>query len=105
VRVRIHEAAADEFREAVEFYERKVEGLGSEYAAEVADAFDEIAEAPERWPSVFSTEDGAIVRRHILRRFPVAVFYERRGVDLIILAVAHQRQRPGYWRKRRSRGR
>jgi toxin ParE1/3/4 len=105
LRVRVHEAAAAEFREAVEFYEARVEGLGSELAAEVAGAFDDIADAPERWPVIFSTEDGAVVRRFVLKRFPLSVFYEVKDATPMVLALGHDRQRPGYWRRRTKLGR
>lgn len=47
------------------------------------------------WP-----EDEDAIRRHILRHFPYTVFYEILGNTVTVLAVAHQRRRPGYWRER-----
>ncbi len=43
---------------------------------------------------------GEQLRRMAARRFPYAVIYRvsREGVE--ILAVAHQRRGPGYWRDR-----
>jgi len=47
------------------------------------------------WPA-----DDADVRRHVLSHFPYTVHYELKGSMVIVLAVAHQRRMPGYWRGR-----
>ena len=39
-------------------------------------------------------------RRILLRRFPFFVVYRQRGENVQILAGAHARRRPGYWRTR-----
>src|SRR5882762_4975331 len=52
-----------------------------------------IAEAPRRWPAgVHGT------RRFLLHRFPFAVAYRELRSIIQVLAVAHARRRPGYWR-------
>ena len=43
-------------------------------------------------------EDG--IHRDILRHFPYTVFYEVDNLTVTVLAVAHQRREPGYWRAR-----
>jgi len=40
-------------------------------------------------------------RRYILRRFPYSIVYQLTAEELQILAVAHQRRRPGYWARRK----
>ena len=39
----------------------------------------------------------AIARRFPLRRFPYSVVYRINGEELRVIALAHQRRRPGYW--------
>lgn len=39
-------------------------------------------------------------RRIVLPRFPYSVVYEVHADHIVIVAVAHQRRRPGYWRDR-----
>ena len=39
-------------------------------------------------------------RRIALKRFPYWLVYRPQGDDLRIIAIAHQRRRPGYWSKR-----
>jgi len=38
-------------------------------------------------------------RRLPLRRFPFSIVYQLHDAELRVVAVAHQRRRPGYWRK------
>jgi plasmid stabilization system protein ParE len=39
-------------------------------------------------------------RKMFLHRFPLSIVYVERGEEIVIVAVAHQRRRPGYWRRR-----
>ncbi|MSP63343.1 MAG: hypothetical protein EXR72_23970 [Myxococcales bacterium] len=49
------------------------------------------------WPDLPADLD---VRRRVIERFPLTVVYLVRDDTLIIVAVAHQRRRPGYWMQR-----
>lgn len=40
-------------------------------------------------------------RRYIFRRFPYSIIYQATVEELQILAVAHQKRRPGYWIRRK----
>jgi plasmid stabilization system protein ParE len=52
-----------------------------------------IAEAPQRWPA---GPHGT--RKFLLHRFPFAVIYRELPSAIQVLAVAHGRWRPGYWK-------
>ena len=39
----------------------------------------------------------AKTRRLPLRRFPYSIIYRIKGDELRVIALAHQRRRPGYW--------
>jgi hypothetical protein len=43
---------------------------------------------------------GGETRRCLLRRFPYGLIYALDQDDILILAVAHTRREPGYWRDR-----
>lgn len=55
------------------------------------------AKAPGRWPS----KSG--VRRYVMRRFPFLVVYRVLDEKVQVIAVAHGRRRPEYWKPRESR--
>lgn len=82
--------------DVADHYDRARPGLGDEYLAAVDEAVALVAEAPSRWPR--------IDRRHhrfVLRRFPFSVVYRFDEQELIIVALAHHKRRPGYWARRR----
>ena len=63
------------------------------FLIEVFDAIDQIGDAPLSWPV---DEDGS--RKYVLRRFPFSVVYDLAETTVTILALAHHRRRPDYWR-------
>jgi plasmid stabilization system protein ParE len=91
VTVRFHPAARDELREAHLWYEDRSPLSAVAFAHEIDVAVSRIAEAPTRYPVA---EHGT--RRALLPRFPYSIFY-RIGEEIVVVAVAHQKRRPGYW--------
>ena len=49
---------------------------------------------------VLAADEGG-KRHRVLKRFPYSVFYEVQGSEVTILAVAHHRRKPSYWRATR----
>lgn len=82
--------------EAALWYEAHRTGLGGEFLEAVNDAVIRIADLPQIGSQVTGVADQAI-RRHATRRFPYHVIYLELPDRLQILAVAHDRRRPGYW--------
>jgi len=90
-----HPEADDEFAEAIAYYAKRGDGLGDRFYDEVRQLTAEIEAAPQLhrlW------RHGT--RRHLGRRFPYALIYVERPTYLAVLAVAHCKRRPDYWRKR-----
>jgi plasmid stabilization system protein ParE len=90
----VSEARAELFAQA-DHYDSKRPGLGGRFIAEVEKAVDFAARFPEAGsPWLHGT------RRVFTRRFPFAVVYRSSSDGILILAVAHARRRPDYWRGR-----
>ena len=89
--------AREEMNEAARYYESQASGLGIDYLSEVERAVASITASPETWPKL----EGEL-RRRLLRRFPFGVLYYVETEKIIIVAVAHLRRRPGYWKNRIS---
>ena len=87
--------AREELNEAASFYEASVPGLGDAFLDDVERAIQAVTERPRIGASL-----GRGFRKTILRRFPFSIVYADRGGEVVIVAVAHQRRRPGYWRGR-----
>jgi hypothetical protein len=91
-----HGDAARELEEATVFYESRVAGLGRSFLEEVESTISLI----ERFPNAGATISRNL-RRVSLDRFPYSIVYRRSAEMLVIIAVAHHRRRPGYWRARK----
>jgi plasmid stabilization system protein ParE len=92
----IHEAAEVEINEAADFYDAESVGLGDVFIDEIQRTITRISEFPEAAPVVRGG-----VRKRIVAKFPYSLVYSIRGDQIRILAVAHQKRRPFYWRSRR----
>ncbi len=94
--LRLHYDAELELNDAADYYDRGSPGLGSAFIDEVESGFERIRSYPDGAPEVAKG-----IRKRVLSKFPYALVYEVREEDVRILAVAHQRKRPYYWRGRK----
>jgi plasmid stabilization system protein ParE len=94
-RYRYLPSAREELNEAAAFYEASVPGLGEAFLDDVERAIETVRESPGIGASM-----GRGFRKSILRRFPFTIVYAHRDEEIVIVAIAHQRRRPGYWRGR-----
>jgi toxin ParE1/3/4 len=99
-RVRYHARARADYDQAASWYESRVTGLGDDFADAVERAEAMVAERPEAWPKWPTGAAGLDVRRCLLHGFPYGLVYMIHDDEVIVLAVAHQRRRPDYWRER-----
>lgn len=92
----IHEVAEAEINKAADFYDLESPGLGSVFIDEIQKAIGKIAEFPEAAPLIRGR-----IRKKALIKFPYSLVYSVCQDEIKILAVAHQKKRPFYWRGRR----
>ena len=83
--------------EASLFYEARSEGLGFEFLDGVQRLIDLMRKHPKLGQSV-----GGGFRRAVLRRFSFSLIYSEEPGEVVIIAVAHQKRRPDYWRERKD---
>ena len=89
------EPAQIELEEEVKYYNEQQAGLGYDFAREVADTIARILRYPEAW-----TKLSKRTRRCRTKRFPYGVVYQIRGEKILVVAVAHLKRKPLYWRDR-----
>src|SRR5262249_28102634 len=97
---RILAEAEEEAQEAAGWYEKQLAGLGFDFLDALAVALQAIEDYPRRHARVPGRFGKREVRRVLLQRFPDKVIYEVRPQEVLVLAVAHARRRPTYWRRR-----
>ncbi len=90
-----HPDADAEVTEAAQYFEIRQIGLGSDLLAEVERGLNQILMNTEA-----SRKIGKRLRRKSLWRFPYNLVYTVYPDRIQILACAHQKRRPYYWRKR-----
>ena len=91
--------ASAELRAAVQWYERQRGGLGAEFLAAVVSSLESIRSYPDAGAP---TPDNPSIRRAPVARFPYHIIYRRKAEELVILAFAHTKRRPGFWKHRVS---
>lgn len=94
-RFSFHAGAIEDLRRARDWYEEQRAGLSFEFERAVDEGLAHIAAAPVAYAEV---EAG--IRRHVLSRFPYAVFYRVHSEVIEILAVFHHRRDPIVWHRR-----
>lgn len=87
--------AEDELAEAVDHYDEITPGLGDRFLAEVRSSVRLIETFPKNSPAVVRE-----VRKKVLLEFPYSVFHAVAEEEVVILAIAHQKRRPLYWKRR-----
>ena len=90
-------AASKEFTAAVRGYEEQRPGLGGEFFDAVVHATSLIQAQPE----IGALSPDRRTRRVLVQRFPYQVVYRLSEDEIVIVAIAHLKRKPGYWRKRK----
>lgn len=95
VPVEFHPGAVAEARAALHWYRSRSESTAEAFLAELDHGVEKIAEQPGIWPRYVSG-----TRRFVLRRFPFSPIYRQASEKIQIIAIAHGRRKPGYWKNR-----
>jgi toxin ParE1/3/4 len=84
-----------EFEAADDWYLSRNVDASIAFLSDVHAALGNISEAPSRWPTyLYGT------RRFVLQRFPFSIVYLEDAELVTIIAVAHGKRKPGYWKRR-----
>jgi len=97
VQVTFHRLAAKEYRSAIQWYAQRGEGLDQRLRLAVEHAVSRIQSQSDLLPRF-----GPVYRWVKVPRFPyILVFRLLSPEEFKVMAVAHTRRRPRYWRGRR----
>ncbi len=92
---RLHPEVWLEIEGADDWYLQRSLDASSAFIAAISDAFDTVCQAPHRWPKYLHG-----TRRFLLDRFPFSIIYLDDSDVVTIVAVAHNKRKPGYWKRR-----
>ncbi len=93
--VEVSTAARFEFDEAFDWYAKRSSGAAIGFATEIDTAIEKISANPEWFPRTY-----AGCQRYILNHYPYCIIYYRASERIVIVAIAHAKRRPAYWRSR-----
>lgn len=95
--------AEAELEAAVAWYDEQADGLGLRLVLAVDGAVARIAAQPSAYPEIPGIQARVAVRRARVWGFPYSVAFVELDDELRVIAVAHDKRRPGYWLKRLDR--
>jgi len=93
--IEFHPAASDGAEAAKNWYAERSLLASKSFVSELIHAVDQVVEAPEMW-----AEYEAGTRRYVFPRFPFSLVYRVLENKIQIVAVAHSKREPGYWKSR-----
>jgi hypothetical protein len=93
--VDLHPEAIAEGREARLWYRARSQSVEERFRLSLRRAIGDIRKAPERWPP-----DDAGLRSCPVAGFPYRLIYWTDGDYSLVVAIAHSKRRPGYWKAR-----
>ena len=92
MRVEYHPATAEDLNSAIEFYEQRQEGLGTDLRREIYQSIDRIIANPYSYREVEEH-----IRRCFVHRFPFSILYKIIEDNVVrILVIRHHRQHPEF---------
>jgi plasmid stabilization system protein ParE len=94
-RIRIQSQAQEEINEAFDWYFKRSPEAADAFLTEIGASLAQIVSRPQLYPAYTKN-----TRRLILANFPYSVIFQEKDDVILVVAVAHAKRRPGYWRGR-----
>jgi len=93
--IRFSPEALAEAEAAQQWYVERSLPAGKAFLEELTHAVERVSESPEQWPRYIGG-----THRYVFHRFPFSLVYRQMGNEIVIVAVAHGKRKPGYWKAR-----
>jgi plasmid stabilization system protein ParE len=89
------EDAASEVEEGRAWYRERSESAEAGFLRELDHAIQQVTDAPSQWPHYL-----AGTQRYVFPSYPYSLVYFIEESTINVVAIAHDKRRPGYWRER-----
>ena len=91
----LHPEAETEILQALDWYAERSALAVRAFVYELNGVLLRAARTPDTWPRAFGDN-----RRIVFPHFPFSLVYRSYDDTIEVIAVAHQRRRPSYWKDR-----
>lgn len=93
-----HPLAREEYFDSLYYYSERSFHAGGEFLEEFEEGIQSVIKFPEAYKAV--DKKYPRIRRYTLSQFPFFIIYADTPSVIYILAVAHHRRHPDYWKNR-----
>jgi plasmid stabilization system protein ParE len=100
MRLEFFEDAVAEVEEDRAWYRDRSESAEAGFLRELDHAIQQVTDSPSQWPRYL-----AGTSRYVFPTYPYSLVYFVEDDVIRVVAVAHDKRRPGYWRKRLRKNR
>ena len=94
-RLRIQSQAQQEINETFDWYFKRSPDAAEAFLTEIATSLAQIASQPQLYP-IYTKN----TRKRVLAKFPYSIIFQEKDDVILVVAVAHAKRRPRYWRGR-----
>jgi len=98
MQLQFFEEAEQEVEEQRAWYRKRSEAAEAGYLRELDHAIEQVIAAPDQWPQFL-----AGTRRYVFPKYPFSLIYFAERDVISVVAIAHEKRKPAYWRKRLRR--
>jgi plasmid stabilization system protein ParE len=95
--IQFHKFAVEETAAAVDWYRDRSPAAADGFMRELNTLLAQVVSSP----AIFARADPGY-RRAVFRHYPFSIVYTERQNQIYVIAVAHAKRRPGYWRNRQK---
>ena len=85
----------EDLNEALEFYLSKSPKIAHDFYSIIEYSLKTIQNAPKRWKIIENS-----FRSYVISRFPFKIIYFEEENEIIVIAIAHLKRNPDYWKTR-----
>jgi plasmid stabilization system protein ParE len=93
--VEFHPAATEELDASADWYAARSPTAAQNFLVAVDLSIESIVSDPDRFAAIDDRHRGCGIRR-----FPFQIIFRHEDDRIVVIAVAHTKRRPGYWRSR-----
>jgi len=95
MKIEFHPDAVNELIAAAQYYEEQQIQLGKRFLDSIDEALSFLKQNPSIW-----RPDHLGRRKQRVKQFPYLIIYKYEREQIDVLAIAHAKRKPGYWKAR-----